>query len=300
MDEELVETLKVITGIMEDAIEDTDEEDTYTSPWVVEKGKKIEDPYFFDVSIVRLDDGRYRMYGELHGDITSYVSSDGLSWEPEDGKRVENAGFPFVMKLSNGRWRMFYVPSGGGVIQDHFLSAVSYDGLNFEVEDGHRYDAETDYEANIQSPRIIKMDGTYRLYYTAISGTGAEETARILSAKSNDGLNFVHEEGVRIDPTKPPLVGLRVAHAWPVMTSDGQIQLFFAGASTKDGGILSAISDDGIDFTVNPFPEIKELGNGISPQDPCVVTINNVQRMYYGIYKGPEVVPESGIYSAIK
>ena len=96
------------------------------------------------------------------------------------------------------------------------------------------------------------------------------------------------------------MVGLRVAHAWPVMTSDGQIQLFFAGASTKGGGILSAISDNGIDFTVNPFPEIKGVSYDVSPQDPCVITMNNVQRIYYGIYKGPEIVPESGIYSAIK
>ena len=301
MDDELVEELKLITGIIDDMDDLEDEGDSYKSQWIVEESKRIEDAYFFDVSVVPLDDGRYRMYGEYYGSIKSYISTDGLNWEIEEGTRLENAAFPYVMKIPDGRWRMFFVPSSRGVIQDHFLSAISDDGLNFEVEEGHRYDATTDYEANIQSPRVIKMDdGSYRMYYTAITGTGAEETARILSAKSDDGFNFVHEEGVRIDPTEPLLVGLRVAHAWPVRTPDGHIQLFFAGASEEGSGILSATSNDGIYFTVNPFPEVEGVPFGISPQDPCVVTMDGIQRMYYGIYRGSEIVAESGIYSAVK
>jgi len=271
----------------------------YTSLWVKEEGKRIDEPYFFDISVVQLDDGKYRMYGELHGDITSYISSDGLSWEPEEGKRMENAGFPFVMKLSDGRWRMYYSPMGAA--QDHFLSAISTAGLTFKVEEGHRYDGESDYEQRIQSPRIIKLnEGTYRMYFTAISDAETEnETVRILSAKSSDGLNFTLEEGVRINPTVSPLVGKRAAHAWPIKTSDGYIRLYFAGASTKGGGIISAISGDGLNFTINPFPELLNWAEGKDVQDPCVIPISDGLRVYYGLYQGPSIIPESGIYSAV-
>ena len=280
--------------------ETSDETPGNTSPWVKEEGKRVDEPYFFDVCVVQLGDGRYRMYGELHGDIISYLSGDGLSWKREEGKRMENAGFPFVMELPDGRWRMYYSAMGIGA-EDRFLSAISTDGLTFEVEEGHRYDGKSDYEQIVQSPRIVKLDdGTYRMYFTAISDVGTEnETARILSAISSDGLNFTLEEGVRIDPTVPPLVGKRAAHAWPITLSDGSICLYFAGATTNGGGIISAISSDGLNFTINPFPELLNWAEDKDVQDPCVIAIGDTLRMYYGLYNGPYVIPESGIYSAL-
>lgn len=297
----------------EDIEEDEDIEDTiegdkidYVSPWTKEEGKRVADPYFFDVSIVELDDGRYRMYGEKGADIESYISNDGISWEKENGIRLSNAGFPFVMKTPEGKWRLFYVPSGSGMEQDRFLSAISSDGINFAKESGERYKGESNLEEKIQGPRIIQLDDkSYRMYFTAMSDVDTEhEISMILSAVSDDGLNFAKEEGIRLDPRLKPFVGRRVAHAWPVILDNGDVQLLFAGASTQGGGILSAVSGNGLDFTVNPFPEIPEdvIEEGeppVSPQDACVISMNGLLRMYYGIYKGPDVVPESAIYSAV-
>jgi len=291
----------------EEEIEDVLEGDfQYESPWIEEEGKRIDDGYFWDVSIVQLDDGTYRMYGEKGTSIESYISDDGLSWEKEDGIRLRNAAFPLVLRTDDEKWRMFFCPSGQGIQQNKFLSAISSDGLNFVKEDGERYKGEGNLEEKIQGPRIIPLDdGTYRMYFTATSNPDTkDETLRILSAKSDDGFNFVKEDGIRLDPNSEPFVGERVAHAWPIKTSDGKFQVFFSGATANGGGILSATSENGLDFTINPYPEIEETfieeeGIGISPQDPCVISMDGKLRMYYGLYKGSEVVDESGIYSAV-
>ncbi|MBU1177991.1 VCBS repeat-containing protein [Patescibacteria group bacterium] len=275
------------------------EESTYTSPWNVEGEKIIAEPHFFDVSVVQLSDGRYRMYGELYGSIKSYVSDDGLDWRAEAGTRMESAAFPYVTGITGG-WRMFYVPAGGGLEQNQFLSAVSSDGLTFTQEDGIRYTAGSECDT-ISGPRIIELDnGSSRLYYTGVSGSGSSERSDIFSAVASDGLNFTHENGMRINSTVSPLIGSRAAHAFPIENSAGEIELYFAGATGNGGGIFSAVSNNGLDFTINPYPQIQELGNSISPQDPYIIETGNNWRMYYGLYRGAEVVTESGIYLADK
>ncbi len=270
--------------------------------WMVEEGKRIDDPYFFDVCVVRLEDGSYRMYGEKEGDVVSYVSTDGLSWRKEDGIRMAGAAFPFVQTLQDGRFRMFYVPSKKArTPQNKVLSAISKDGVFFERETGERYIGGSELERTLQAPRVIATrNGGYRMYLTALSGPPEDELALTLSAYSSDGFNFVREEGIRLDPRETPLMGRRAAHAYPLSHAGG-IRLYFAGAHAQGGGgILSAESRDGLAFTVNPVPEIPEIERGLGPQDPCVVPVPGGLRMYYGIYRGPEVVEESAIYSAFR
>ncbi len=270
--------------------------------WVTEEGRRIDDPYFFDVSVIRLDDGTYRMYGEKRGNVESYRSRDGLVWQKEEGVRLQGAAFPSVVRTDDGGFRMYYVPSANtGEPQNRIKSAVSSDGLSFQVESGARYVAGSALEERLSGPRVLKADeDLYRMYFTAASGSGDDELVLILSASSPDGLTFTREEGVRIDPREPPLVGKRAAHAYPLQHAGG-VRLYFAGAHAQGfGGILSAESGDGLDFTVNPFPEIAEKERGLGPQDPCVVPVPGGLRMYYGIYRGPEVVEESAIYSAFR
>lgn len=42
---------------------------TISAGWQYE-GKRIDEPYLFDVTVVRLDDGRYRLYGEASDIVT--------------------------------------------------------------------------------------------------------------------------------------------------------------------------------------------------------------------------------------
>ncbi len=270
--------------------------------WEQEGGKRVSDPYFFDVCVIELDGGMYRMYGEKSANIESYVSNDGLNWEKEAGVRVADAAFPLVTLLPNGKFRMFYVPAGAGGTQDRILSALSDDGLNFTPEAGVRYAASGPYEERVQSPRIVALpDGSYRMYYTGISGTGNNELVVILSAKSPDGSNFQPEAGIRVDPRVSPLMGGRAAHAWPLWNEDGTLRLYFAGLLSEQGpGILAADSSDGLNFAVNLYRAVTAPDGDLTPQDPCVLAFPEGLRMYYGLYRGPEVTDASAIYSAIK
>lgn len=289
--------------IADDGDEDIDDgEDKGEENWVKEEGKRIDEPYFFDVCVVELSNGTYRMYGELNGQIESYISADGLEWEKENGLRMANAAFPFVHKTEDDKWRMFYSPTGGGSAQTYFLSAISDDGLTFEEESGHRYDAVTDSEERIQGPRIIKLrNRSYKMYFTAMAGSGNDEKSIILSASSEDGFGFKADEGIRLSPDDEHFVGGRIAHAWPIYTTDGKIQLYFAAATDSGGGIITAISEDGLEFEViDPEPAVESPSQSLSAQDPCLIEMDGGLRMYYGLYEGPTVVDESAIYSAIK
>jgi hypothetical protein len=101
--------------------------------------------------VVRLADGRYRMYFNLIAQgIGSALSSDGLQWVAEDGvrvasKRVEgqadfDVGHPTALRLVDGRWRIFCQSTTGIDKPARWISATSSDGLTFTRDEGTRLD----------------------------------------------------------------------------------------------------------------------------------------------------------------
>ncbi|HEY9206619.1 MAG TPA: hypothetical protein VIO58_11945 [Candidatus Methanoperedens sp.] len=92
---------------------------------------------YADAEIVDLGDDRYRMYyavePEVPGnklEVFSAVSSGGMEWKKEEGVRREFSVFPDVVKLPDGRYRMYF--QNQGVIK----SAISSDGLSWIEEAG--------------------------------------------------------------------------------------------------------------------------------------------------------------------
>ncbi len=65
---------------------------------------------------VKLDDGRFRLYAfNQRGQATfhSFTSTDALTWTPEAGERLKakegtEITDPFVVRLADGTWKMFY------------------------------------------------------------------------------------------------------------------------------------------------------------------------------------------------
>ncbi|MCG2739958.1 MAG: hypothetical protein L6300_06925, partial [Syntrophaceae bacterium] len=167
------------------------------------EGKLIDEVYLFDVTVVILDDGRYRLYGEAsdigNHTVVSYTSSDGLDFQKEDGYRLTGAFMPFAVKLADGRFRLYYTDQAGNPPAPGaraIMSATSEDGLNFTVEGGDRltYNGSSYESAGIRSAKILQLDnGTYRMYYHGIDG---DEHWRVLSATSQNGLNWTREVGV--------------------------------------------------------------------------------------------------------
>ena len=125
-------------------------------------------------SLVELDDGTYRMYfsdlpkpgeGVKNHQIFSATSSDMLTWTAETGVRVGSgsdidmsAEHPFVIKRSDGTFRMFYYinnPTGQ-------WTATSTDGLTWEDQESTGITEKT--EGN--DPDVVTLpDGNWRLYF---------------------------------------------------------------------------------------------------------------------------------------
>jgi len=125
-------------------------------------------------SLVELDDGTYRMYfsdlpkpgeGVKDHQVFSATSSDMLAWTAESGVRVGSgsgidmsAEHPFVVKRSDGTFRMFYYrnnPTG-------LWTATSADGLTWEDQESTGITEKT--EGN--DPDVVTLtDGRWRLYF---------------------------------------------------------------------------------------------------------------------------------------
>ena len=284
------------------------------------EGKVIDEPYLFDVTVVKLDDGRYRLYGEdnqyssthVEHAIVSYVSDDGLQLQKEDGNRLTgNLYMPFVVKLSDGKFRLYYTKMGN---KKSIRSAISEDGLTFTIEEGDRLTSDgSSYESEgVGRQKIMQLsDGSYRMYYIGYGENGHD---RILSAVSEDGLDWTREEGIIIDPSDlcPPATG--IGNSVPFMTSDGVYHLYIVTGTCEENykdekwGIFDATSPDGLTFTFSDEPIIENYFKAesytgdptdpaVMPQDPAAIMTNEGMRMYFFIGDGPEVIEESAIYS---
>ena len=286
------------------------------------EGKVIDEPNLFDVTVVRLDDGQYRLYSGAPEDphsVVSYISNDGLNFQQEDGCRLTEAFMPFIVKLPDGMFRLYYTDQetaigkyGGRAI----MSAISEDGLNFTVEEGDRLTYTRDgYESSgIRGAKILQPNnGSYRMYY---HGIDENSYWRVLSAVSSDGLNWIREKGVRLDPSDlcPPETG--IGNIAPFITSDGIYHLYVTTKCDDEnylnskGGIFDTRSADGLTFTIynTPIIETYYLADSYTgnpgdpkavPQDPAVVMTDDGLRIYFGVYSGPTVIAESAIYSII-
>jgi hypothetical protein len=95
------------------------------------------------------------------------------------------------------------------------------------------------------------MDGRFRLYLLHLS-----EIEDIISATSQDGRIFDIDKGPRITPGYIP---------GALLLRDGRVRLFIAG---DDRGILSYISDDGIDFIIEEGVRIPTEGKSTTSPHP--------------------------------
>ncbi len=194
------------------------------------------------------------------------TSEDGLTWTKTNQLIADQANVPSVTMDSEGRIFVYHVTWTEG-LQNQAVVAISEDkGENWVfkkvVVDG--------IEENMKpatDPCIVQLeDGTFRLYFTSeIQGVGHPE---VFSSVSDDGINFVLEEGARvsiaetgeklIDPTV-----FKIGETWHLYT------LYLGGSE----GNFHATSEDGLTFTEeDPIEERMILSNGI--------TMDGVSRFY--------------------
>lgn len=265
-------------------------------------GVVIADDTYENIEIVPLADDRYRMYFSQLGSIYSAVSDDGLSWVKEEGVRVSGAGMPALLSLDETTSRIYFTRVLDG--KNAVYSALTTDGLTFTEEAGTRLQAghPGGYDAlsGIVHPTVIQLaNGKFRLYYDTLYTQGdGDNPWHILSAVSDDGLNFTIERGIRIKGKRDLPKQTQSVWSPHIQKRDDIYQLFItAQYDTKPltrNGIYLATSKDGKKFTVQPEPVVyrskstgkkKNTDKGMNgaPQDPFVLKQNGQETIYYWI-----------------
>ncbi|TFG58734.1 MAG: hypothetical protein E4H35_00010 [Candidatus Aminicenantes bacterium] len=279
-----------------------------------------------DPWIIRLDDGRYRLYYAVPIDIpsaywgiVSWISNDGLQFTQEAGYRLE-AFTPFqfcIVRNSNASWRMYWLDQKQGFVNNTGNKAIKSalstdDGWTFTEEAGERLTyTGSGYETRgIWSCKVVLlMNGSFRMYYT---GFGSDH-GRTLSALSANGLDFTREDGVRLDVLCPPedFPG----NVTPVVDALGTYHTFTrAVRCTGDyvnskSGIFDGTTTDGLALSIASSPYVQgytkdgTLTNQVDPQDFCPVQTPEGLRVYFVLYNSGnptnQVIPETAIYSVI-
>lgn len=140
----------------------------------------------------------------------------------DTGTRLTDGSIPYVLKLADGRFRMYYCGMGG------ILSVISSDGLNFTKETGVRMNPSSGNESVVCDPTaVILSDGRIRLYYKGgTSGAGPGQAIhKIYAAISTDGLTFT-KEGLVIDSEQTGDNGFASVPA-AIRLLDGRTRLYY-------------------------------------------------------------------------
>ncbi len=246
--------------------------------------------------VVRLADGALRMYytqilprpghpagandyGGATTRILSARSTDGVSWTPEPGVRLSPAAggagdFRVVSSEvgpaadGSGRLRMYFECCPGTQdVQNSIRSAVSDDGLAWQVEPGDRLRAPG---ANIMAPRIVFLGGGRLRMYLTQRGIG------IVSAVSADGMTFEMEPGPRLpgdaSTFAPDLLLLPDGRYRMYLVANAEARLPLYGGGQH---LVTATSADGLAWDRQPEPVISPGGvwDRAKASEPCVLPL---------------------------
>lgn len=233
--------------------------------------------------------GVYRMYYMLNGNFVSATSSDGrdfgaptIALSRTAGELISN---PAVAMLDSGEYMMIFNKKGSGG-RDVFLRATSPDGITFtryagSLEEKAVMAPNAEENGFISVPDLVTFGGLLHIYYVANKSVN-----RIFHAASADGgitwtrTGRIILSGVDpLDKTVDPDV---------MLLPDGRLRLFFAyglQSQTIFGGegIYSAVSSDGVSFTVEgAILPPSSAGFTIDPDVVELIGRPGVYRMYIG------------------
>lgn len=260
--------------------------DNLINNWEAE-GSAIPGTYA-DAEVVNFGD-KYRLYyseepevAGFTGKVYSAVSNDGITWTQEQGIRKERATFVSVIKLPNGKFRMYFQNAG------EIKSALSSDGLSWQDEQETRIDTSNNLGLileNVAAPTVMKIGDKYIMVYRGdIAGKYSNEvpnsnTQILLWADSDDGLIF-SKKGIAIDSRNSVLQGL--ADGPEFVDYNGEIRIYFWSYSGVYYSIFknNEFSKEKFDFSTNSDSNIKFYPN--PPSDPTIIKIENRWFMYYG------------------
>ena len=197
-------------------------------------------------------------------------------WLKEASIRVPEGVSSCTLMLPNGTYRMYYTGMDG------ILSAFSFDGLTWTVEDGVRISlgALGSEQERVCNCAVIEIPGGYRMIYEGVQGEPPNDVHRFFSATSTDGLNWTKEDGVRLESVGTSDYG-QVSSPDIIILPDGSLRMYYVGdfyhKGAEGNSIRSAISYDfGLTWTREGSRALGE-----NTMDPDIVKIGNEYRMFY-------------------
>jgi hypothetical protein len=211
------------------------------------------------------------------------------------GERTNYAD-PVVIKTEDGRYRLFLL-----VFEDE--PGVDHSPRNNRVEtfisdDGVRFDRE-EQKHNLPgygAMRFYRFDEGLRLYYSEfVREEGFPEIAGLFSLISQDGLQFLSEDGIRIRPLRD-LFGIQSPTVF--LLSDGRYRMVF-GEFTSGEGVQTqvfygATSVDGLSWVRDEEP-LFQAAEGESGQvlRPFVLPVDDLYYLFYNSHSSMSVAVSS-------
>jgi len=221
-------------------------------------------------AILQKDDGTFILYyvdGE-YDTIDCSVSQDGKAFSPGNctiyGFTEQKAWDPYVVNLGNGSYKMYYFTPPSdlfGESKNQIRSAISKDGIKWLQEDGVRFEYN-----GILDPVVIKMEDTWRMYAWYMGKGNEPGNSVMVSATSQNGLDFAFEKEFNVGGGIPEVVKL----------DSGKYALYVCS-----GGITMFTSADGLSWSggkvvVSPAQSEKIVC------DPTVIKMDSGRwAMYY-------------------
>ena len=192
--------------------------------FTMEAGKRL--PNGFGHSrVLRLTDGRVRMFSISQNGISSLISTDeGVTFTLE-GQSVSagQAGFsalsgPGIARTADGRWRMYFSEldsPGAAVVPLPMKSAWSTDLVTWTMDPGVRIGPGATLSGSAAHPAAFTNgNGAVTVLYFR------NADLRLYSATSTDGVNFTTETAILNQAADPDVValpagaGLRMYYNW--------------------------------------------------------------------------------------
>ena len=184
--------------------------------------------------VIELEDGTLRMYFIDMGGVGSATSTDGLNFVKEDGLRItapdgveQISGISTPVKLADGKWHVYFseLPKPGtGPLPHNIYSAVSDDLVNWTNQDGVRIGGGVAATTGEHPDAIVNDDGEVILYFFV------NDTQKLVTSKSADGLTFSDAEEMGISCNDPNLVEL----------GDGSYRIYCGDFDHDIGGIVKS------------------------------------------------------------
>ena len=153
--------------------------------------------------MVKLSDGRFRMYNMTSYGVSCSISSDGLNFSVEKDSCIPSSSFPSAknglsgaafIKLADGRYRAYFsdmVKAGTGPDPHQVYSATSADGLTWTADSGFRIGTgAASLTRSAEHPAAIAhADGSVTLfYYDNGARPGVDSSGRQNMAPNDQGL----------------------------------------------------------------------------------------------------------------